>query len=149
MRPDWDTYFLRIARVVGERSTCERAHVGCVLVVDKRILTAGYNGSPAGQEHCDDVGHLLVNGHCVRTIHAETNAIIQAALHGVSTRGSTCYVTHYPCLNCAKALINAGVTRLVFETAYNIDPIAQSFFQGAGVEEVQCSSVDMESAGSD
>jgi dCMP deaminase len=137
MRPDWDTYFLRIAQVVGERSTCDRAHVGCVLVVEKRILTAGYNGSPKGQEHCDDVGHLLVDGHCVRTIHAETNAIIQAALHGVSTKGSTCYVTHYPCINCTKALINAGITRLVYDTAYNIDPIARDFFQAAGVEEVQ------------
>ncbi len=137
MRPDWDTYFLRIALVVGERSTCDRAHVGCVLVVDKRILTTGYNGSPAGQEHCDDIGHLFVDGHCVRTIHAETNAIIQAALHGVSTKGATCYVTHYPCLNCTKALINAGISRLVYETAYNIDPIARGFFQAAGVEEVQ------------
>ncbi len=136
MRPDWDTYFLKIAQVVGERSTCDRAHVGCVLVVDKRILTAGYNGSPAGQEHCDDVGHLLVNGHCVRTIHAETNSIIQAALHGVSTRGSTCYVTHYPCINCTKVLINAGITRLVYKTGYNIDPIAVSFLQAAGVEEL-------------
>lgn len=137
MRPDWDTYFLRIAQVVGERSTCDRAHVGCVLVVDKRILTAGYNGSPTGQEHCDDIGHLLVDGHCIRTIHAETNAIIQAALHGVSTKGATCYVTHFPCINCTKALINAGVTRLVYETAYNIDHIARDFFQAAGVEEVQ------------
>ena len=139
MRPDWDTYFMRIAQVVGERSTCDRAHVGCVLVVDKRILTTGYNGSPTGQKHCDDVGHLLVDGHCVRTIHAETNAIIQAALHGVSTKGATCYVTHYPCLNCTKALINAGITRLVYETAYYIDPIAQGFFQAAGVEETQAS----------
>jgi dCMP deaminase len=137
MRPDWDTYFLRIAQVVGERSTCDRAHVGCVLVVDKRILTTGYNGSPAGQKHCDDIGHLLVEEHCVRTIHAETNAIIQAALHGVSTKGATCYVTHYPCINCTKALINAGITRLVYETAYNINPIARSFLQAAGVEEVQ------------
>jgi dCMP deaminase len=137
MRPDWDTYFLRIAQVVGERSTCERAHVGCVLVVDKRILTAGYNGSPTGQEHCDDAGHLLVNGHCVRTIHAETNAIIQAALHGVSTKGATCYVTHFPCINCTKALINAGISRLVYETAYNIDPIARDFLKAAEVEEVQ------------
>ena len=142
MRPDWDTYFLRIAQVVGERSTCDRAHVGCVLVVDKRILTTGYNGSPAGQEHCDDIGHLLVEGHCVRTIHAETNAIIQAALHGVSTKGATCYVTHYPCINCTKALINAGITRLVYETSYNIDPNARYFFQSAGVEEVQVQVLD-------
>jgi dCMP deaminase len=145
MRPDWDTYFLRIAQVVGERSTCDRAHVGCVLVVDKRILTAGYNGSPSGQEHCDNMGHLLSNGHCVRTIHAETNAIIQAALHGVSTKGATCYVTHYPCINCSKALVNAGIVRLVYETAYNIDPIARGFLEAAGVEEVQVQVLAIES----
>ncbi len=145
MRPDWDTYFLKIAQVVGERSTCDRAHVGCVLVVDKRILTTGYNGSPAGQEHCDDIGHLLVDDHCVRTIHAETNAIIQAALHGVSTKGATCYVTHYPCLNCTKALINAGIARLVYASAYNVDPIARNFIQAAGVEEVQVPLLDGES----
>lgn len=90
MRPDWDSYFMKIAHAVSERSTCDRAFVGAVLVLDKRILTTGFNGSPAGQPHCDEIGHLLVDGHCARTIHAETNAIIQAALHGVSTRGSTC-----------------------------------------------------------
>jgi len=77
MRPDWDSYFMKIAYAVSERSTCDRAFVGCVLVLEKRILTSGFNGSPAGQEHCDEVGHLIVDGHCVRTIHAETNAIIQ------------------------------------------------------------------------
>lgn len=91
MRPTWDDYFINIAKAVAERSTCDRAHVGAVLVREKRILTTGFNGSPAGLEHCDQIGHLLVEGHCVRTIHAETNAIIQAALHGVSTNGSTCY----------------------------------------------------------
>src|SRR3990172_8820661 len=85
MRPDWDSYFMKIAYAVSERSTCDRAFVGAVLVLEKRILTTGFNGSPAGQSHCDEVGHLLVDGHCIRTIHAETNAIIQAALHGVST----------------------------------------------------------------
>ena len=134
MRPDWDTYFLRIAQVVGERSTCDRAHVGCVLVVDKRILTTGYNGSPAGQEHCDDIGHLLIDGHCVRTIHAETNAIIQAALHGVSTRGCTCYVTHLPCINCTKALINAGIHRLVYSVGYRTDENALNFLETANIE---------------
>jgi deoxycytidylate deaminase len=78
MRPDWDSYFMKIAYAVSERSTCDRALVGCVLVLEKRILTTGFNGSPAGQEHCDEAGHLMVDGHCVRTIHAETNAIIQA-----------------------------------------------------------------------
>ena len=137
MRPDWDSYFLKIAYAVSERSTCDRAFVGCVLVREKRILTTGFNGSPAGQEHCDDAGHLMVDGHCVRTIHAEMNAIIQAALHGVSTRGATCYVTHFPCINCAKALINAGITRLVFCEAYRQDQIALDFFAAANIEVVQ------------
>ncbi len=134
MRPDWDSYFLKIAFAVSERSTCDRAFVGCVLVLDKRILTTGFNGSPSGQPHCDDVGHLLVEGHCVRTIHAETNAIIQAALHGVSTRGCTCYVTHFPCINCAKVLINAGITRLVYALDYRVDEYAVQFLRDAKVE---------------
>ena len=134
MRPDWDSYFLKIANAVSERSTCDRAMVGCVLVLEKRILTTGFNGSPTGQPHCDEIGHLMVDGHCVRTIHAETNAIIQAALHGVSTRGSTCYVTHFPCMNCAKALVNAGITRLVYSVSYRIDPISVQFLEGGNVE---------------
>ncbi len=134
MRPDWDSYFMKIAYAVSERSTCDRAFVGCVLVLDKRILTTGFNGSPAGQPHCDEIGHLLVDGHCVRTIHAETNAIIQAALHGVSTRGCTCYVTHFPCISCTKALINAGITRLVYHMDYRIDDHALEFLQAAKIE---------------
>jgi len=134
MRPAWDSYFMKIAFAVSERSTCDRAFVGCVLVLNKRILTTGFNGSPAGQDHCDEIGHLMVDGHCVRTIHAETNAIIQAALHGVSTRGATCYVTHFPCINCAKALINAGITRLVYSSAYRVDEHAMAFLQAAEVE---------------
>jgi len=139
MRPDWDSYFMKIAAAVSERSTCDRAMVGCVLVLDKRILTTGFNGSPAGQEHCDEVGHLMVDGHCVRTIHAETNAIIQAALHGVSTRGATCYVTHLPCINCTKALINAGITRIVYGEAYRMDENAIKFLQTADIKFVQFS----------
>ena len=137
MRPDWDSYFLKIAYAVSERSTCDRAFVGAVLVRDKRILTSGFNGSPAGQDHCDEAGHLMVEGHCVRTIHAETNAIIQAALHGVSTKDSTCYVTHFPCINCTKALINAGVERIVFSEAYRKDENALKFLMAAGIEVVQ------------
>ncbi len=105
-----------------------------MLVLEKRILTTGFNGSPAGQPHCDEVGHLLVDGHCVRTIHAETNAIIQAALHGVSTKGSTCYVTHFPCINCTKVLINAGIVRLVYSEAYRIDEFAMEFLTAAKIE---------------
>jgi dCMP deaminase len=134
MRPDWDSYFMKIAYAVSERSTCDRAFVGCVLVLEKRILTTGFNGSPAGQPHCDDMGHLIVEGHCVRTIHAETNAIIQAALHGVSTKGSTCYVTHFPCINCAKVLINAGISRLVFSVSYRQDAYALEFLNTAHVD---------------
>jgi len=134
MRPTWDEYFLKIAAAVAERSTCDRAHVGAVLVREKRILTTGFNGSPAGLEHCDEVGHLLIDGHCVRTIHAEINAIIQAAMHGVSTNGSICYVTHFPCINCTKSLINAGINRVVYLNNYRIDDNALKFFQQAEVE---------------
>jgi dCMP deaminase len=134
MRPDWDSYFLKIAYAVSERSTCDRAFVGCVLVLEKRILTTGFNGSPTGQLHCDEAGHLMVDGHCIRTIHAETNAIIQAALHGVSTKGATCYVTHLPCINCTKALINAGIVRLVYSIAYRTDENAMNFLKAANIE---------------
>ncbi len=142
MRPEWDAYFMKIAYAVSERSTCDRAFVGSLLVLDKRILTTGFNGSPKGQPHCDEVGHLLVEGHCVRTIHAETNAIIQAALHGVSTRGATCYVTHFPCIACTKALINAGIIRLVYDVAYRIDDNALEFLRHAEVEITQYHSAD-------
>jgi dCMP deaminase len=125
---------MKIAYAVSERSTCDRAYVGCVLVLEKRILTTGFNGSPMGQPHCDEAGHLMVEGHCVRTIHAETNAIIQAALHGVSTKGSICYVTHFPCINCTKALINAGITRLVYATSYRLDENALDFLRTANIE---------------
>lgn len=132
-RPSWDEYFLQIAFTVAQRSTCDRAHVGCVLVRDRRILTTGYNGAPAGLPHCDDVGHLLVDGHCVRTLHAEQNALIQAALHGVGTEGATAYVTHQPCLTCAKMLINAGVRRVVYAGNYP-DDYSRQFLVAAGVE---------------
>jgi len=134
MRPDWDSYFMKIAYAVSERSTCDRAFVGCVLVLDKRILTTGFNGSPTGQPHCDEAGHLMVDEHCIRTIHAETNAIIQAALHGVSTRGSTCYVTHMPCINCTKALKHAGITSTGFANAYRADEHALNLLKAANIE---------------
>ncbi|MFO7631520.1 MAG: dCMP deaminase family protein, partial [Caldilinea sp.] len=98
--------------------------------------TTGYNGAPAGLPHCDDVGHLLVDGHCVRTLHAEQNALIQAALHGVGTEGATAYVTHQPCLTCAKMLINAGVRRVVYAGNYP-DDHSRQFLDAAGVELVR------------
>ena len=122
-----------IAFTVAQRSTCDRAHVGAALVRDRRILTTGYNGAPAGLPHCDDIGHLMVDGHCVRTLHAEQNAIIQAALHGVGTQNATAYVTHQPCLTCAKMLINAGVRRVVYAGNYP-DGYSRRFFAEANVE---------------
>jgi dCMP deaminase len=133
MRPDWDQYFMNIAATVATRSTCDRAAVGAVLVRDKRILTTGFNGSPPGLPHCDEVGHLMVDGHCVRTTHAEANAIIQAALHGISSNGASCYVTHFPCLTCTKMLINAGISEIVYQTTYRPDSNAMGFFEDAGV----------------
>ena len=133
-RPPWDTYFMRIAEDVATRSTCDRAFVGAVLVREKHIISTGYNGSPAGLEHCDDVGHLMVEGHCVRTVHAEVNAIIQAAVFGLATKDAVCYVTHFPCLNCTKMLINAKISKLYYKNAYRVDPIALQFFETAAVE---------------
>ncbi len=132
-RPDWDDYFMDIAFAVAERSTCDRAHVGAVLVRDRRILTTGYNGAPAGLPHCDEVGHLIVDGHCVRALHAEQNAIIQAALHGISIQGAAAYVTHQPCLTCAKMLINSGIRRVVYAGNYP-DDLSRQFLRDAGVE---------------
>ena len=132
VRPSWDDYFMGIALQVARRSTCDRARVGAIIVKDRRILTTGYNGSPAGLAHCDEIGHLMVNGHCVRTLHAEQNAIIQAALHGVGVAGGTMYVTHQPCLTCAKMIINAGIRRVVFAGHYP-DTHAVAFLQDAGV----------------
>lgn len=123
---------MSIAVQVAKRSTCDRAHVGAVIVRDRRILTTGYNGSPAGLPHCDDVGHLLVDGHCVRTLHAEQNAIIQAAYLDVSVQGGTIYVTHQPCLTCAKMIINAGIRRVVYAGDYP-DNLARQFLAEAGV----------------
>jgi len=131
-RPSWDEYFMGIAFEVAKRSTCDRAHVGAIIVKDKRILTTGYNGAPRGLPHCDEVGHLMVEGHCMRTLHAEQNAIIQAALHGVEVRGGTMYVTHQPCLSCAKMIINAGIERVVYAGDYP-DENSQAFLAQAGV----------------
>lgn len=119
-RPDWDHYFMQIADIVASRGSCERLQVGCVIVRDKRILVTGYNGAAKGAEHCTDpgVGCLMVDGHCQRAVHAETNAVIQGALHGVSLAGATVYVTHSPCRNCAKLLVGTGIVRVVYRKDY-------------------------------
>lgn len=131
-RPTWDEYFMGLAEAVAARSTCTRRAVGAVIVRDRRILSTGYNGSPPGFPHCLDVGCLLVDGHCVRTIHAEMNAVVQAALHGVSIQGATVYCTSFPCLHCAKVLIGAGIERVVYRDPYD-DPLSAQFLEQAGV----------------
>lgn len=117
-RPSWDEYFMDIAKQVATRATCDRKHVGAVIVKDKVILSTGYNGSPRGMAHCDDIGHEMVEGHCIRTVHAEANAIAQAAKNGVSIDGSTLYTTASPCYDCFKLLINAGIKRIVYGEYY-------------------------------
>jgi len=144
-RPSWDEYFMTIAHQVATRSTCVRRKVGAVLVRDKRILATGYNGPPSGLPHCIDVGCLreklkVPSGQrheLCRGLHAEQNAIIQAAIHGVSVKGAVLYCTHYPCSLCAKMLINAGITRVVVAEDYP-DELAREFFSEAGIRVEVC-----------
>ena len=132
MRPGWDEYFMEIAHTVRTRATCPRAAVGCALVRDHRILTTGYNGAPRGVAHCTEVGCTLLNDHCLRATHAEANAVVQGALHGVSLQHATAYCTHQPCVNCSKLLISAGVTKIVYAEAYP-DAVASQLLAEAGV----------------
>lgn len=117
-RVSWDEYFMNIAREVSTRSTCPRKHVGSVIVRDKTILSTGYNGSVRGLPHCEDSGCMIEDGHCVRTIHAESNAIIQAAKHGSRIEEATIYVTASPCWGCFKMVANAGLRRIVYGEFY-------------------------------
>ena len=117
-RIDWHVYFMNIAREVATRSTCPRKHVGAVVVRDKRILSTGYNGSLRGLEHCDEVGCLMEDGHCIATVHAEANAILQAAMNGVRIEGSEIYTTASPCWNCFKLVANAGLEAIYFGEFY-------------------------------
>lgn len=133
-RATWSEYFLQIAAQVATRATCDRAHVGCVLVNERTIIATGYNGSLAGAAHCDDVGHLMHEGHCVRTLHAEANAIAQAAKDGRRVAGATAYITHYPCLNCFRLLAGAGVWAVVYLAAYNPDPLVAQMALEVGVK---------------
>ena len=135
-RPIWDEYFLKLAMLASERSTCPRMHCGCVLVKDRFVLATGYNGSIPGQPHCEDEGCLIVDGHCVRTNHAEINALVQAAIHGVNISGSTAYITNMSCTTCAKALIAAGIKRVVVFSDFH-DTLATKFYTESGVEIVK------------
>jgi dCMP deaminase len=135
-RIDWDTYFMRIAREVSERSTCDRKHVGAVIVRDKTILSTGYNGSIRGLPHCDDIGHMMENTHCVATVHAEANAIIQAAKHGTVINGADIYVTASPCWDCFKLIANSGIKRIFYHEFYRDERIIK-IARRAGIELMQ------------
>ncbi len=122
-RVGWDVYFMNIARQAATRSTCDRKHVGAVIVRDRTILSTGYNGSIRGSAHCDEVGHLLENGHCVRTVHAEANAVAQAARNGVGIDGAEIYITASPCWSCFRLLVNAGVRKIFYGEFYRDERI--------------------------
>jgi dCMP deaminase len=139
VRASWDEYFMNIAREVSTRSTCDRKFVGAVIVRDKSILATGYNGSIRGLPHCDEEGHLMEDGHCVRTVHAEANAIVQAARNGVRIDGAWIYVTASPCWGCFRLVANAGLLRVCFGEFYR-DPRIFDVAERLGIELVDMSS---------
>ncbi len=133
-RPSWDDYYMAIAKIIGTRGTCDRLRAGAVLVKNKRIISTGYNGAPPELGHCDDIGHLMEEGHCVRTIHGEHNAILQAAVLGsTSTVGSILYTLYNPCIHCAKYVVMAGIKRIVIGQIYRGEK-ALDYLKKAGLE---------------
>lgn len=142
-RPSWDEYFITIVDAVAARATCDRGKSGAVIVKDKQILSTGYVGAPKGLPHCDETGHLMMkrvnedgslSDHCVRTTHAEQNAIVQAAANGTAIKGATIYCTMEPCMVCAKMIINAGIKRVVCKRMYHKGQITRDLFRQAGIE---------------
>lgn len=141
-RPSWDEYFMEIAATVSKRATCDRGKSGCVIVRDKQILVTGYVGSPRGLPHCDEVGHLMkkvlheddrITQHCMRTVHAEQNAICQAARLGIPLEGATLYCRMTPCRTCAMLIINCGIIRVVCEKKYHDGTESEAMFRQAGI----------------
>jgi dCMP deaminase len=142
-RPSWDEYFLQMAELIGSRGTCDRGQAGAILTKNKRILATGYAGSPVGLPHCDEVGHEMhtvtqedgtVSRHCIRTAHAELNAITNAARVGVAVEGATLYCKFLPCYTCAKAIINAGIKRVVTLRDYHASKQSKNVFKQAGIK---------------
>ena len=142
-RPSWDEYFIKLVDEIAQRATCDRGKSGCIIVKDKRILCSGYVGSPPGFAHCDEIGHLLKKvvdddgterQHCMRTIHAEQNAICQAAKYGLPLEGTTLYCTMEPCRVCAMLIISVGVQRVVAKKRYHAASDTQELFVQAGIE---------------
>lgn len=141
LRPSWEEYFMDITHLVSKRSTCLRRQVGAIIVKDKKILTTGYNGAPSKLRHCLDIGCLrekmgIPSGErheLCRGLHAEQNAIIQAAYHGVEIKGATLYCTNHPCIICSKMIINAGIKRIVYENGY-ADELAKKMLNESGIK---------------
>ncbi|ADG41123.1 MULTISPECIES: deaminase [Leuconostoc] len=125
-RISWDQYFIAQAAILSTRSTCTRLHVGAVIVQNNRIITSGYNGAVSGTPHCTDVGDLIVDGHCIRAVHAEQNALMQAAQMGISVDGAEVYVTDVPCIHCTKLLLQAGISKINFMRDYHNDAFAEA-----------------------
>ncbi|MBU0486893.1 MAG: cytidine/deoxycytidylate deaminase family protein [Bacteroidetes bacterium] len=143
IRPSWDEYFMSLADTVSHRATCDRGRSGCVIARDKQLLVTGYVGSPIGLQHCDEVGHQMkqvihedgkITNHCVRTVHAEQNALCQAAKQGVSVDGATLYCRMTPCRTCAMLIINCGIVRVVCERKYHAGAESEEMFRLAGVK---------------
>ena len=143
LRPTWDEYFMEVARTIAKRATCDRGRSGCVIAKNRQLLVTGYVGSPVGLPHCDDVGHLMkkvihdddsISQHCMRTVHAEQNAICQAAKLGVALEGATVYCKMTPCRTCAMLIINSGITRVVCEKKYHRGTESEEMFRTAGVK---------------
>ncbi|ENH97531.1 cytidine deaminase ComEB [Gracilibacillus halophilus YIM-C55.5] len=132
-RISWHQYFMAQSHLLALRSTCTRLMVGATIVRDKRIIAGGYNGSVSGSVHCIDEGCYVIDGHCVRTVHAEMNAMLQCAKFGASTEGAEIYVTHFPCLNCCKAIIQSGIQTVYYATDYKNHPYALELFAEANV----------------
>jgi len=143
IRPTWDEYFMEVAHTIAKRASCDRGRSGCVIARDKQILVTGYVGSPRGLPHCDEVGHLFkqvthedgrVSQHCVRTVHAEQNAICQAARMGIALEGATLYCRMTPCRTCAMLIINCGIERVVCEWMYHTGAETEQMFTEAGIK---------------
>lgn len=143
VRPSWDEYFMEISKTVAKRATCDRGRSGCVIARDRQLLVTGYVGSPRGLPHCDDVGHQMkkmihddghITQHCVRTVHAEQNAICQAARLGIALEGATLYCKMTPCRTCAMLIINCGIKRVVCEQKYHAGAESEEMFKQAGIQ---------------
>ena len=139
-RPTWDIYFMGIAKQVSQRSTCERKHVGAVIARDKVILSTGYNGSIRGIEHCDEVGHMMENQHCVRTVHAEVKAVAQAAMNGTNINDASVYLTTSPCWACFKIIAYFGIKKIYFGEFYRDERIFE-FAKKTGLELIDMSKI--------